>query len=44
MTEKSFEHPKKRIGAGVLIVDEFERVLLVEPTYKDTWEVPGGMV
>lgn len=36
--------PKKRIGAGVVIVDEDFRLLLVEPTYKDTWEVPGGMV
>ncbi|MEI9906506.1 MAG: NUDIX hydrolase [Actinomycetota bacterium] len=44
MSEDSHEFPKKRIGAGVLIVDEKDRVLLVEPTYKDTWEVPGGMV
>jgi 8-oxo-dGTP diphosphatase len=44
MTEKSREMPKKRVGAGVAIVDEDLRILLVEPTYKDTWEVPGGMV
>src|SRR5487761_2155079 len=44
MTEKSREMPKKRLGAGVAIVDENLRILLVEPTYKDTWEVPGGMV
>ena len=44
MTENSRELPKKRVGAGVLIVDENMRVLLVEPTYKETWEVPGGMV
>lgn len=44
MTEKSREMPKKRVGAGVAIVDENLRILLVEPTYKDTWEVPGGMV
>lgn len=44
MNENSRELPKKRVGAGVLIVDEKLRTLLVEPTYKETWEVPGGMV
>lgn len=44
MVEIPRELPKKRVGAGVLIVDENFRTLLVEPTYKDTWEVPGGMV
>lgn len=44
MIETSRELPKKRIGAGVAIVDKNLRILLVEPTYKDTWEVPGGMV
>ncbi|GIF37898.1 NUDIX domain-containing protein [Actinoplanes xinjiangensis] len=36
--------PRKRMGAGVLFCDEQERVLLVEPTYKPDWEVPGGCV
>ncbi|MFD4433866.1 NUDIX domain-containing protein [Nocardia sp. NPDC058497] len=36
--------PRKRMGAGVLFVDELDRVLLVEPTYKDYWELPGGVV
>ncbi|MEU8896894.1 NUDIX hydrolase [Nocardia sp. NPDC048505] len=36
--------PRKRIGAGALFVDESDRVLLVEPTYQDYWEVPGGIV
>jgi 8-oxo-dGTP pyrophosphatase MutT (NUDIX family) len=36
--------PRKRIGAGALFVDESDRVLLVEPTYKDYWELPGGAV
>lgn len=36
--------PTKRIGAGVVITDGDERVLLVEPTYKDNWEIPGGAV
>ncbi|WP_405165598.1 NUDIX hydrolase [Nocardia sp. NBC_01499] len=36
--------PRKRMGAGALFVDELCRVLLVEPTYKDYWELPGGVV
>lgn len=36
--------PRKRMGAGALFVDELNRVLLVEPTYKDYWEIPGGVV
>lgn len=36
--------PAKRMGSGALIRDPEGRVLLVEPTYKATWEVPGGAV
>jgi 8-oxo-dGTP diphosphatase len=36
--------PKKRMGAAVLIRDPIGRVLVVEPTYKATWELPGGAV
>jgi 8-oxo-dGTP diphosphatase len=36
--------PRKRMGAGALLTDDRGRVLLVEPTYKDHWEVPGGGV
>ena len=36
--------PKKRMGAGALIFDENGRFLLVNPTYKRPWEVPGGIV
>ncbi len=32
------------MGAGALIRGEDGRVLVVEPTYKDTWELPGGSV
>jgi ADP-ribose pyrophosphatase YjhB (NUDIX family) len=36
--------PAKRMGAGAVICDELGRVLIVEPTYKSTWEIPGGVV
>lgn len=42
--EPVFAYPRKRMGAGMLFVDERERVLLVEPTYKPQWEIPGGIV
>ena len=31
-------------AAGALFTDRLGRVLLVEPTYKPTWEIPGGIV
>jgi ADP-ribose pyrophosphatase YjhB (NUDIX family) len=34
----------KRIAAAALIRDEDGRILLVEPTYKPTWLLPGGVV
>jgi 8-oxo-dGTP diphosphatase len=33
-----------RVAAGALFFDEIGRVLLVKPTYKDGWEIPGGYV
>lgn len=32
------------VAAGALFVDDAGRVLIVEPTYKETWEIPGGRV
>lgn len=36
--------PTKRVGAGVVIRNAANEVLLVEPTYKPRWEIPGGLV
>ncbi len=36
--------PRKRMASGVLFSDPAGRVLLVEPVYKDDWEIPGGCV
>jgi 8-oxo-dGTP diphosphatase len=33
-----------RMAAGVLFRDADGRVLLVKPTYKDGWDIPGGYV
>jgi 8-oxo-dGTP diphosphatase len=31
-------------AAGALFVDEHERIMLVRPTYKPYWDIPGGYV
>ncbi|MEU1362556.1 NUDIX hydrolase [Micromonospora zamorensis] len=33
-----------RAAAGMILRDQAGRVLVVHPTYKDVWEVPGGTV
>lgn len=38
------EPTAETIAAGVLLFDEQDRVLLVDPTYKPGWEFPGGVV
>lgn len=36
--------PRKRVSAGALFLNEAGHLLLVNPTYKPPWEIPGGMV
>ncbi|WP_290863720.1 NUDIX hydrolase [Hamadaea sp.] len=36
--------PHKILGSGAVFFDESGRVLIVEPSYKDHWEIPGGVV
>lgn len=36
--------PMKRMAAGAIFLDDSRRVLIVKPTYKDGWEIPGGAV
>lgn len=35
---------RPRVAAGALFFDEEGRVLLVKPTYKEGWDIPGGYV
>lgn len=35
---------RKRAAATMLITDGADRVLVVNPVYKDRWELPGGAV
>lgn len=36
--------PTVQVAAGVVFTDHRGRVLLVEQTYKDSWDLPGGVV
>ncbi len=46
MDKKAYQQtlPKKRISAGCLFFDKDQNLLVVNPTYKKTWEIPGGVV
>ncbi|MFC3577802.1 NUDIX domain-containing protein [Streptomyces yaanensis] len=44
LAEGNATQARKRVGADVLIRDPTGRVLLVKPTYKPGWDLPGGMV
>jgi 8-oxo-dGTP diphosphatase len=38
--DETFATP--RVATGVLYFDGPDRVMLVNPTYKDLWDIPGG--
>lgn len=46
MSSLEYQHtlPKKRMGSGALFFNQSNQLLLVEPSYKPTWEIPGGVV
>ncbi|RJS46560.1 NUDIX domain-containing protein [Nocardioides cavernaquae] len=35
---------RPRVASGALFVNDVGHVLLVKPTYKDGWDIPGGYV
>ena len=43
LAEGNATQARKRVAAKVVIRDRDGRVLLVNPTYKDYWDLPGGM-
>lgn len=44
MTDPSTTFTNPRVAAAVLLLDTSGHVLLVHPTYKDTWDLPGSYV
>jgi hypothetical protein len=44
LAEGNAKQARKRVAADVLLGDDAGRVLLVNPTYKEHWDLPGGMV
>lgn len=44
LAEGNARQARKRVAADILIRDNAGRVLLVDPTYKPGWDLPGGMV
>ncbi|MFA6754166.1 MAG: NUDIX hydrolase [Candidatus Paceibacterota bacterium] len=36
--------PKKRMCSGVLIFNQNDELLIVKPSYKDHWSIPGGVI
>lgn len=43
LAEGNAKQARKRVAADVLVRDDAGRVLLVNPTYKEYWDLPGGM-
>jgi ADP-ribose pyrophosphatase YjhB (NUDIX family) len=43
LAEGNAKQARKRVAADVLLRDGAGRVLLVNPTYKPGWDLPGGM-
>jgi ADP-ribose pyrophosphatase YjhB (NUDIX family) len=43
LAEGNARQARKRVATKVLIRDNAGRVLLVDPTYKEHWDLPGGM-
>src|SRR3954469_9746200 len=44
MAEPSYEIPRIPASAGALIYDSRDRLLILKPTYKKGWTIPGGQI
>ncbi len=36
--------PQKRVTSGVVLFNDNDEILIVKPSYKDHWSIPGGVV
>ena len=43
LAEGNAKQARKRVSADVILCDAHGRILLVDPTYKPDWDLPGGM-
>lgn len=43
LAEGNRRQARKRVAAEVILHDEAGRLLLVDPSYKPYWDIPGGM-
>jgi 8-oxo-dGTP diphosphatase len=43
LAEGNAKQARKRVAADVLVRDDSQRILLVDPSYKPDWDLPGGM-
>jgi 8-oxo-dGTP diphosphatase len=43
LAEGNARQARKRVSADALVRDESRGILLVDPTYKPDWDLPGGM-
>jgi 8-oxo-dGTP diphosphatase len=43
LAEGNATQARKRVSADVIIRDQAGRILLVDPSYKPGWDLPGGM-
>jgi 8-oxo-dGTP diphosphatase len=44
LAEGNARQARKRVAADVILRDDQDRILLVNPNYKPDWDLPGGMV
>ena len=44
MADDPLDRSRAYVAAGVLFFDDTERIMIVQPTYKDHWDIPGGYV
>ena len=44
MVDDPLDRSRSFVAAGVLFFDNADQIMLVQPTYKDHWDIPGGYV